>query len=243
MDEFSISNTARSADDIRNIYEMDSRTHKVNIQFKADLQSGNLITDSSDTSFSIDERSYGKYEYIENLDVGEKIVVKENYAGTEYIAQGDIASINSSTGAVTVSSWDSSSTFPSGGFTVDATVFKWQREYVDIRYPLDEDINAITKLTFRMIEDNGANFWIDNIYKATYSNDSLASSFTTIEDVRYFQYEVIFTKWNNNPSIDLYLSQVDLNYSSNGPTMDQLMRHGKWFDSSGVKQSFWWVGN
>jgi hypothetical protein len=59
---------------------------------------------------------------------------------------------------------------------------------------------------------------------------------------RYVQYQAIFTKWDNNTGLDLYLTEVEITYSS-GPTMDQLMRHGKWFNSSGVEQPFWWVGN
>ena len=56
------------------------------------------------------------------------------------------------------------------------------------------------------------------------------------------QYQPIFTKWDPNYNLDLYLSEVEINYSS-GPTMEQLMRHGKWFSSSGVEQPFWWVGH
>ena len=240
LDEFRIDDTIRTGDQIRQIYESGMRTHKVNVKFKADLVSGALISDTSDTSFSIDERSYGTNDYIENIDVGETIIVKENYGGTEYIAQGEIATVNTSTGAVTVDSWDSGSTVPTGGFTVDATVFKWQREYVDIRQPLDEDINAVTNLTFRKLTDLGANFWIDDIKKATYDTDHTGASFTTVDSARYVQYEILFTKWDSDPGLDLYISEVDVAYSSNGPAMDQIMRHGKWFNG-GEKQSFWWA--
>jgi hypothetical protein len=213
------------------------RTHPIIVDFKADLQSSNLISSSSDKSFTISEQGYGTIMPIKNIDVGEKIVVKENVGGIKYIAQGDIATVNTGTGAVTVNSWDSGSTFPSGGFTINSTVFKWQREYIDIRYPLDEDINAITNLTFRKTTDVPATFWIDDMKKATYSSDYNASSFSTIEEVQYVQYQPIFTKWDNNPLLDLYLSEVDITYSS-GPTMDQIMRHGKWFNGSGEKQPF-----
>ncbi|KUK77512.1 MAG: hypothetical protein XD93_0281 [candidate division WS6 bacterium 34_10] len=242
IDEVRISNTVRSADDIRQAHEVGRRTHPINVDFKASLQSSNLISSSGDTSFTISEQDYGTVNHIENIDVGEKIVVKENIGGTEYIAQGNLTTVNTGTGAVTVSSWDTGSTFPTSGFTVNATVFKWQREYIDIRYPLDEDINGITQLTFRKNTDAPATFWIDDAKKATYSSDYNASSFTPIEGIRYIQYQPIFTKWDSNPNLDLYLTEVDITYTS-GPTNEQLMRHGKWFDSSGVEQPFWWVGN
>ncbi len=105
-------------------------------------------------------------------------MLKETSSGTEYIAQGDLATVDNDTGAVTVSSWDSGSTFPSGGFTTSATVFKWQREYVDIRYPLGEDIDAITRLQFKKITDVPAEFWVDDVKKATYSSDYAGASFT-----------------------------------------------------------------
>ena len=242
IDEVRISNIVRTPSEIRQAYEVGRRTHPIIVDFKADLQSPNLISSSSDKSFTISEQGYGTINHIENIDVGEKIVVKENVGGIKYIAQGDIATVNTGTGAVTVNSWDSGSTFPSGGFTINSTVFKWQREYIDIRYPLDEDINAITNLTFRKTTDVPATFWIDDMKKATYSSDYNASSFSTIEEVQYVQYQPIFTRWDSNPNLDLYRSEVDISYFS-GPTNEQLMRHGKWFDSSGVEQPFWWVGD
>ncbi len=241
LDEFRIDDVARTPDQIRQAYEVGRRTHPIKVDFKASLESSNLISSSGDTSFTISEQDYGTSDHIENIDVGEKIIVKENVGGTEYITQGDLSTVNTSTGAVTVSSWDSGSTFPTSGFTVNATVFKWQREYVDIRYPLDEDIDAITRLTFRKTTDVSATFWIDDVKKATYSSDYNASSFTPIEEVQYIQYQPIFTKWDDNPLLDLYLTQVSIDYTS-GPTMEQVMRHGKWFNSSGEQQPFWWVG-
>jgi hypothetical protein len=242
IDEVRISDKVRSEDEIKGAARILERTHPVTVNFKAELLSTNLITGSTDTSFSIDERDFGATNYVENIDVGEKIVVREVIGSTEYIAQADLATLNNSTGDATVSSWDTGSTFPTGGFTTNATVFKWQREYVDTRYPLDEDIDGITRLTFRKTTDVPAIFWIDDAKKATYSSDYNASSFTPIEGVRYVQYQPIFTKWDSNPDLDLYLTEVDINYSI-GPTNEQLMRHGKWFNSSGVEQPFWWIDN
>jgi hypothetical protein len=242
LDEVRVSDVARTADEIRQAYEVGRRTHPITIDFRADLESSNLIGSSSDLSFTISEQDYGTTDHIENIDVGQTIIVKENYGGTEYFAQGELATVNTSTGAVTVSSWENGSTFPTSGFTANATVYKWQREYVDIRYPLDEDVNSISTLTFRKASDVGTKFWIDDTKRATYSSDYAGSSFTTIEGVQYVQYESIFSRWDDNRELDLYLSEVDIEYSS-GPTMDQIMRHGKWFNSSGEKQPFWWVNN
>jgi hypothetical protein len=240
IDEVRISKTVRTADEIRQTYEVGRRTHPITVDFKADLESSNLISNSGDTSFTISEQDYGTADHIENLDIGEKVVVKEYINTTNYFAQGIVDGINKSTGAVTVDSWLTGSTFPSGGYTSNATLHKWQREYIDIRYPLDEDVNGITRLTFRKTTDVPAMFWIDDLQKATYSSDSDGSSFSTIDGVQYIQYEPIFTKWDPNYNLDLYLSEVEVDYSI-GPTMEQLMRHGKWFNSSGVEQPFWWA--
>jgi hypothetical protein len=240
IDEVRISNTARSADEIRQTYEVGKRTHSIKVNFKADLESSNLISSSLDTSFTISEENYGTSNPIENIDVNEKIIVKEKVGTTEYFAQADLATVNTGTGAVTVSSWDSGSTFPTSGYTTNATVFKWQREYIDVRYPLEEDINAINTLTFRKTTNSPASFLIDDAKSATYSSDYGASSFTMVEDVQYVQYQPIFSKWDKNAYLALYLSEVQVDYFT-GPTMEQLMRHGKWFDSSGQEQPFWWA--
>jgi hypothetical protein len=55
---------------------------------------------------------------------------------------------------------------------------------------------------------------------------------------RYIKYRFIYmtSKYGVSP----YLSSVNIQYDSGGPGMDQLMRHGKWFDE-GTQQPFWWV--
>ncbi len=56
---------------------------------------------------------------------------------------------------------------------------------------------------------------------------------------RYFQYRTIFTTADGY--VTPYLTQVQLDYTLDAPTMDKLMRHGKWFDSQGVKRDYWWA--
>lgn len=241
IDEVRISNIVRTADEIRQSYEIGLRTHPVQIDFGASLVSGNLITGSGDTSFNIDATVYVLEELGSELYVGEKVIVKENYDGTEYIAQGTVSAITASTGAVTVSSWDSGSTFPSAGYTVNADVFKWQKEYIPIKNrTVSTHVDAVNLLSLNITDGyGGRNIWIDDLrstsgYLSTYTGEEL----TFPSSGQYFQYKTIFSTWDI--SITPYISQVQLDYFS-GPTLDLLMRHGKWFNSSGEKQPFWWV--
>ncbi|MBU2464666.1 MAG: LamG domain-containing protein, partial [Candidatus Edwardsbacteria bacterium] len=162
IDEVRISNTARTADQIRQAYEVGARTHNITIDFKAALNSGNLIANTSDLSFTIDATAFGATSMGSNLYLGDKIIVKENYDGTEYLVQGTVNAVTSSTGAASVAAWDTGSTVPSGGFTVNATVFKWQREYFDLRGSLSTHRDAVTNLTLRVTDGSqGANIWLD----------------------------------------------------------------------------------
>jgi hypothetical protein len=241
IDEVRIDDTARTADEIRQAYEIGSRTHVVTIDFGAVLDSGNLITGSGDTSFTIDATEKGLSEMGAGIYEGERIIVRENYNGTEYTAQGIVSSVNADTGAVTVSSWDTGSTFPSSGYTISADVFKWQKEYIDLSNVKDSDIDAVDSITFRLLNGGeGRNIWIDNISSSTYLTDPSASSNVISTVNRYMQYMAVIT--TGDTDVTPYLSSVTVNYSeATGPTMDQIMRHGKWFNSSGQEQSFWWV--
>ncbi len=216
IDEVQISNTARSASDIAQIFAAGSRTHNITIDFKAKLGSGNLIADVNDKSFTVDETAYGSSYTANHLFLGDKIIVKENYDGTEYIAQGTVNAVNFSTGAVTVAAWDTGSTFPTSGFTADATVFKWQREYFDITNSLTGHRDATTLLTY-YINDGlaGANIWLDDLRSSTnYLTNPLSSTITSAVGNRYFQYRTIFSQNDvNAPSASL--TSVTLDYTSN----------------------------
>jgi hypothetical protein len=215
IDEVRISNIARTADEIRQAYEIGARTHNITIDFKAKLNSGNLLVGSTDYSFTVDETTYGSSAMASHIFLGDKIIVKENIGGTEFIAQGLVNSVNSSTGAVTVSSWDSGSTFPSGGFTINATVFKWQREYFDITNSLSTHRDAITRLTYRITDGSlGANIWLDDLRSSTdYLNNSVGSTITSSLLNHYFQYRTIFTQNDlSAPSSDL--NSLTLDYAS-----------------------------
>lgn len=218
IDEARLSSNARSADAIRQSYEMGLRTHSITIDFKAKLDSSNSITDTSDLSFTVDSTAYGASSMGSNLYLGDKIIIKENYDGTEYISQGTVNSLNVSTGAVTVVAWDSGSTAPpSVGFSVNATVFKWQREYFDVRRSITTHRDTVTSTTLRLSSGSqGANIWLDDFRTSSgYLTTPAGSTITSSLFNRYFQYRVLETSFDTavSPSI----SMVTLNYTSNVP--------------------------
>jgi hypothetical protein len=210
IDELQISNTSRTAEEIRQAYEIGRRTHPITIEFADKLDSNDLLTDSSDPGF----RLANEDGQVNKLHEGEKVIVKENYGGTEYIAQGIVDYVDTSSGSVTVSSWDANSTFPSNGFTTEADVFKWQREYWDISGILDSQVNAAIQLTFRITNNGqGRNFWLDDlVYGGAYMSDSTGTSISSTTD-RYFQYRAIFSSWD--PYVSSSLSSVTLDYTEN----------------------------
>ncbi|MFH1547231.1 MAG: hypothetical protein ABIC57_01975, partial [bacterium] len=153
-------------------------------------------------------------------------------------AQGNVVTISKSTGAVTVSSWETGSTFPTSGFTTKAVVFKWQREYFDITSSTSTQRDDISELTlFTLNGDQGADIWIDSIvHNSSYLTNPLATLNVESSVKRYLNYMGILTTRDGN--VTPYLSEVTVNYEL-GPTLEQFMRHGMYFDSQ-VKQDFWW---
>jgi hypothetical protein len=220
IDEVRISNIARTAADIRAAYEIGSRTHEVTIDFAATLSSVDPITSPSDHSFIVDGTAYGLSSMADNLYLGDKIIVRENYNGTTYLAQGTVNSVNSATGSVTVTSWDAGSTFPSGGqpgFSGNATVFKWQREYFDLGGSLASQRNAITNLTLRVASGNeGRTIYLDDLRSAgSYLANPAGSTITSSNGFRYFQYRTIMT--SSNYYVSPSLTSVTVDYVPNTP--------------------------
>lgn len=218
IDEFRVTKgIARSADDIRAAYEVGKRTHPITIDFKSKLDPSDLITGSSDLAFNIDSTAYGASSKGANLYPGDKIIVKENYGGKDYIAQGTVGSVNTSTGSVSLLGWDQGSTFPSGGqagFSTNATVFKWQREYMSLNGSLPSQRNNINRLTFRITDGSqGANIWLDDVKSAGSYLTTPGGSTVTSGNNRYFQYRAILSSSDTNVSPSLY--SVTLNYAGN----------------------------
>ena len=213
IDEVRIDNTARTPDEIRQAYEIGRRTHPITINFAASLDSGNLISGTADTSFTINSQTYGAQNKGDNIYVGEKIIVKENYDGTEYMAQGTVSGVNVLTGAITVQSWDSGSTAPSGGYTTGAVLFKWQREYWDITGPMDDQINETTRLTIRQTDGGeGRTVYLDDFESLdNYLTDPAASGNIASSFNRYFQYRSIFSTSDTN--VSPYLSSASAYYA------------------------------
>lgn len=224
LDEFRIENSTHSADEIRQSYELQSKAHPITIDFGAKLSSDDLITSSSDTGFEVDGTLYGFAQQGDNLYKGDKIIVRENYNGIEFNAQGTVTAVNAASGAVTVSSWDTGSTFPTGGYTEHASVFKWQREYWNIAEPLDSQINGITNLTLRMTDGfEGRTVWVDDWKSAgNYLTTSGGSTITSTTNYRYFQYRLF--EHSANEAVSPYITSVTLDYDQNTapgtPTLD-----------------------
>lgn len=218
IDEVRISNTARTPEEIRQAYEygMGYRSHTVTIDFAARLDNSNTIADSNDTTFTIDATSYGLSQKGSKLFPGEKIIVRENFDGTEYIAQGTVTSVSEDTGAVTISSWDGGSTFPTGGFTIYADVFKWQREYFSLtQNTLDSHLTTINQFNLRLTDGNeGRTIWLDDLQTNTnYMTNPLGSSIDSSAEKKYFQYRTILH--SRDTDISAQVGAITLDYEAN----------------------------
>jgi len=216
IDEFRIiKGTALTADQIRQAYEYGLRSHPITIDFGATLQTSDLITSATDYNFSLTATTSGLSATTSGLYLGDKIIIKENLGGTEYSAQGTVNAINTSTGAITVPSpWDSGSTFPSGnGYSPNATVFKWQREYFDLNGSLSTHRDAITNLTIRPTNGaGGRTVYLDDFrYNTNYLTASSSSAITSGNN-RYLQYRTIFT--STDTYVSPFLSAFNTLYTS-----------------------------
>lgn len=201
------------------------RSYTLKPVFIASLQSDSQITDIQDTRFSISEMDFGAVNHIVNLNIGDTIVIKEG----EYTVQGSVLSLDPDTGQVEVDKWKEGSTVPSEGFTKLAKVLKWQTEYI----PIKGYIDTINIQNYLNIAYTGVD--IENIvfYKKIDPNGGI----TFDAEDKYLKYRLIYTasKYGLSP----YISSITIDYEEGGPSMDQVMRHGQWFNN-GEKQGFWW---
>jgi hypothetical protein len=219
LDEVRFDTVARTTEEIRGNYEAGrgTRSQSITIDFAAKLNSSNLIANSGDTSFTVNGLILGMSQPASNIQPEDVIIITENFNGTEYKAQGTVDTVNPATGAITVTSWDAGSTFPTGGYTQHANVAKWQREYLDFnKLTLDEYIDATTFLTFRFTNGSeGRNIWLDTLQTSSGSLTDPTGSVPTSTVDRYIQYKAIFT--HNNPTISSALEAVSLDYTVNYP--------------------------
>lgn len=191
-----------------------SSVYKYKPIFRASLT--NSLLSSENNKIYIKEQD-SVSNYIDNLNIGDTIVLQEGDNSVE----GVVSSLDKVTGLVEVEGW--SGDFPIDGFTTNAAIYKWQREYISlfgysggqIAIKATEEIKDINLLS-------------------AYEGEVPSSK----DEAQYLQYKFIFTTVKSY--LTPYLSSVNINYSSAGPRMDQILRHGKWFNEEG-KQSFWWV--
>jgi len=178
-------------------------------------------------SFPYTEMVFGAPNYISNLNIGDTIVISQG----EYSAQGRVKSLEADTGLVSVGSWEDGSSVPPGGFTTSALLTKWQTEYIYTKTFLDVDgvvdsINMKYDVILGMKEVT--------LFSGFNAQDTMP--FAQTGD-RYMKYQFIYM--TSKYGISSYLSTVNIDFENGGPTMDQVMRHGKWFNE-GSEQTFWW---
>ena len=241
LDEVRISNLVRTPQAIRESYEIGLRSHDIIVDFSASLNISNLISGSNDLSFTLDGKSKGMLEHGSNLYSGDKLIVREVVGGVEYLSQGNVKSVNVVTGAVEVYGWDSMSTFPIGGYSSKADVFKWQREYMQTSgRTIPNILESINLLTFKLTNTyGGRNIWIDDVRVSDGYISTSPYSLTLPREYNYIQYKAIETTTDN--LFTPYLNQVQIDYTDRTPKLNEIMRHGKWFVTD-EKQPFWWVG-
>ena len=198
--------------EIRNAYEYGARTHPITIDFKASLQPSDLIADSGDTQFAITATTTGLSATTTGLYIGDKIIVKENVNGTEYLAQGTATTTNTTTGVVNVDQWDTGSTFPAGGYTPHATVFKWQREYMPLGGIFDSHIDAVERITLRPTNGaGGRTVYLDDFRGSSGFLTASSSEAITSGENRYFQYRTIYT--TADTAVSPYLTDITINHT------------------------------
>lgn len=162
-------------------------------------------------------------DYIQNLNIGDTVVVQETINDEKYTLEGEVLSVNKATGLLGVKEWIGN--MPKEGFSSNAKVYKWQKEYISL--------NNYNLQTIYLSIDSTQSIKDITLYSA-YEDSA------PVEDleIQFIQYKYIYT--TSKPYLTPHLSSVNINYSSAGPNMDQIMRHGKWFNEEG-KQSFWWA--
>lgn len=211
------------------VYTKEDRRYEYRPSFVASLREGELLADKSDMQVYLTEGSTNKSSYyIKNLYKGETIVLADEVDGRLYEVRGLVSSVNLDTGLVEVSDWVGE--IPSGGFSGSSDVYKVEEIYVPTKEYLGwyDYINSLYISSSAEIEDL-------KILSGIKEGDSAV--FTDFSGSSILQYKFVFT--TKKEYLTPYLSSVNINYTSGGPSMDQVMRHGQWFDE-GSKQGFWW---
>ncbi len=223
IDEIRVSNIVRTADDIRQAYEVGKRTHPITIDFVSKPQAAY----STGTSVTINN-PWGTTNLTDTLKVGDTLIFKENVGGTETVSSSNVSNISNTSNTYGTVTLASAPTFPTGGYTTNATVFKWQREYFDLTGSLSGHRDATTRLTLRVTDGSqGANVWLDDFRSNTnYINDNTPDSFDTATGIgtysntsipstlnRYFQYRALLSSWDT--PVSPQLTSASLTWTTN----------------------------
>ncbi len=221
-----ISTQEKSSTDILEYSNILNRTYILKPVFKAVLQSDTQIVDINDTTFSISE--IDSSQLISNLYVGDSVVISQG----EYKVEGIVTSLDTDTGLVSVESWKEGSTVPEFGFSTQASVIKWEEEYIFVNTFLESNTNTLS-----LGSDTVSNIKEITLFSSIDSGDEVL--FENINS-QYLKYKFIYI--TSRQGISSSLSSVNIDFESGGPEMDQILRHGQWFNE-GSKQSFWWINN
>ncbi len=228
IDEVRISDVARTTEEIRHAYQIKQRTLNINPEFKTSPATADLTETSPNLALQDTSIVIADDGMIENIDPGERIIIKENYDGTEYLAQATVQSVNTGTNTINIRKWEGDvpeqGTAVCGGvntycFSPNATIFKWQRIYWDLSdisrgsgsgdnmNPLD----AIDRITYRT--PNGAigkNVYLDNLVSVENYLTDPSLELLNNQNGRYAQYRAILTSVSN--ALAPTLNSLTLNY-------------------------------
>lgn len=220
-----LSSIEKDTNDIEKYSNIEKRAYLLRPVFKASLQNDTQIQNLEDIQFSISQMPFGELNHIVTLNIGDTVAISEG----QYSLEGVVTFVEHDTGLVEVKEWKEGGSVPPEGFTTSAKVLKWQREYIST------DI-------FTSESSLISNMNIKYEYPERVKDIKLISGFNTqdqIEDTneRYIRYMLIFT--TDIYGVSPYISSVNIDYLEGGPSMDEVMRHGQWFND-GAKQPFWW---
>ena len=221
-----VSNLEKSQELIYSYHNLEGRRYILTPQFRANLQNDTQIQSLETSSFSINQMPFGATNYIVNLNIGDMIVISQD----EFKAQGRVKELDVDTGLVVLGSWEQESTIPTGGFTSSANVLKWESIYIPTKY-FTNSSNTTNEvyLKYEDIKIKDIKF-----FSGFKSDESISTEFS---GTPYIRYRLIFV--SSIYGFSPYISSVNIDYETSGPTMDQIMRHGQWFNEEG-KQPYWW---
>jgi hypothetical protein len=211
IDEVRISNVARSAADIAAVARISDRTNEITIDWVTHPNTGSAITNAT-TSIVTPETSG-------NIAVGDTIILVEKAGATETRAKNVVTavSVGATTTTLTVATSGWAGTFPSGGFSQNADLTKFQREWFDMTDITTADKDAIARITLQYTDGNqGSNVWLDDITAGGAYLTAAGSSTVTSTANRYVQYRAVLSTSNLAQATTPSLDAVTFNYAVPG---------------------------